>query len=187
MIKESYHADYGTLPWAECWAGDPRIRLQLLMADIEGQRFAVRMQFAPGLQAAPHKHTGEVHAITRAGSWAYLEYADSPANVPGSYLFEPPGTTHTLKVADDNDGATDVIFIIYGAMLHLDESDRVIGVTDAESVIAEYVAKVRRSHPALSLALPIGGSMGYVHLSDAALDRFVESVPAEFFGSAVAS
>lgn len=187
MIKESYHADYGTLPWAECWAGDPRIRLQLLMADIEGQRFAVRMQFQPGLQAVPHKHTGEVHAITRAGSWHYLEYADSPANVAGSYLFEPPGTTHTLKIADDNDGATDVIFIIYGAMLHVDENNQVIGVTDAESVIAEYAAKVRRAHPALRLALPIGGSMGYVDLSDPVLDQFVQSVPAELFGTAEAS
>jgi quercetin dioxygenase-like cupin family protein len=67
VIKESFHADTESLPWAEGWAGDPRIRLKLLMADIEGQRFAVRMQFAPGLTVAPHKHTGEVHAFTTAG------------------------------------------------------------------------------------------------------------------------
>src|SRR6188508_2611905 len=65
--KESFHADTSSLPWAERWAGDARIRLKLLMADIEGQRFAVRMQFAPGLTVAPHKHTGEVHAFTTAG------------------------------------------------------------------------------------------------------------------------
>ncbi len=27
MIKESFFADYSRLPWAECWAGDARIRL----------------------------------------------------------------------------------------------------------------------------------------------------------------
>lgn len=174
MIKESFHADYNRLPWAECWAGDPRIRLQLLMADIEGQRYAVRMQFAPGLLAMPHKHTGEVHAITRAGSWHYLEYADDPANEAGSYLFEPPGTTHTLKVADDPEGA-DVIFIIYGAMLHLDEHGNVIGVTDAESVISEYVSTVRASHPDAIINLPLGGTMAYAGVADALLDGFVRS------------
>jgi 2,4'-dihydroxyacetophenone dioxygenase len=162
MIKESFHADLDHLPWAECWADDPRIRLQLLMADIEGQRYAVRMQFEPGLLAAPHKHTGEVHAITLAGDWYYLEYAESPRNRKGSYLFEPPGTTHTLKVADEADGPTDVIFIIYGAMLHLDSDENVIALTDAESVIAEYTTKIGQSHPDIQLAIPIGGSMAYV-------------------------
>ena len=172
MIKESFHADYSQLPWAECWAGDPRIRLQMLMADIEGQRYAVRMQFQPGLLAVPHKHTGEVHALTRAGRWNYLEYADSPDNVAGSYLFEPPGTAHTLKIADDAGPVTAVIFVIYGAMLHLDDEGSVIGVTDAESVIAEYTAKVRSERPDATLRFPIGGFMSYVPVEDAALDKF---------------
>lgn len=164
MIKESFHADYHRLPWAESWSGDPRIRLQLMMADIEGQRFAVRMQFEPGLLAVPHKHTGEVHAITLAGKWSYLEYADSPDNVPGSYLFEPPGTEHTLKIADDAGPVTDVIFIIYGAMLHLGTDGGVVGITDAESVIAEYSERVREVDPAIELKIPIGGAMSYVGL-----------------------
>ena len=175
MIKESFHANYDKLPWAECWSGDPRIRLQMLMADIEGQRYAVRMQFEPGLLAVPHKHTGEVHAITLSGSWNYIEYADSPDNVAGSYLFEPPGTAHTLKIADDAGGITDVIFIIYGAMLHLAEDGSVLGITDAESVIAEYTAKVRATHPDIELNVPIGGAMSYVGVGDAALDRFANS------------
>jgi quercetin dioxygenase-like cupin family protein len=178
MIKESFHADYDRLPWAESWAGDPRIRLQLLMADIEGQRYAVRMQFEPGMLAMPHKHTGEVHAITRAGSWHYLEYADSPANEAGSYLFEPPGTTHTLKIAEGGECA-DVIFIIYGAMLHLDEQGNVIGVTDAESVISEYVSKVRASHPDATINLPIGGGMAYVGITDHEFDRYAANGPGE--------
>lgn len=175
MINESFHADYDRLPWAENWSGDPRIRLQMLMADIEGQRYAVRMQFQPGLLAVPHKHTGEVHALTLAGRWSYIEYAESPDNVPGSYLFEPPGTTHTLKIADDAVDITDIIFIIYGAMLHLGEDGSVIGITDAQSVIAEYTAKVRVAHPDIELNVPIGGSMSYISIAGASLDRLATS------------
>lgn len=166
MIKQSFHADTENLPWAENWAGDPRIRLKLLMADIEGQRFAVRMQFAPGLTVAPHKHTGEVHAFTTAGQWTYLEYPDSPPNVAGSYLFEPPGTTHTLQVAADNAGPTDVLFVIYGAMLHLDEAGAVVGVTDAESCLLEYPRLLAEQGTSVPERIAIGGFMAYGSLVD---------------------
>ena len=161
MIPESFHADSLALPWAENWADDPAIRLKLLMADVEGARFAVRMDFAPGTLVFPHKHTGEVHAYTFSGKWSYLEYPDSPPNVAGSYLFEPPGSTHQLKVADDAEGLTEVLFVIYGAMLHLDMAGTVMAVTDAESVLEEYSRRLRDQGIALGAKLPVGGSMQY--------------------------
>jgi quercetin dioxygenase-like cupin family protein len=161
IIPQSFHAASDDLPWAEAWAGDPRIRLKLLMADIEGARFAVRMAFEPGVEVAPHKHTGEVHAFTLAGEWAYLEYPESPPNRAGSYLFEPPGSTHTLKVADGLRGPTDVLFVIYGAMLHLGPDGAVVAVTDAESVLREYPELLRAQGKALPAATPTGGAMGY--------------------------
>jgi 2,4'-dihydroxyacetophenone dioxygenase len=161
LIKESFHADTEALPWAEGWANDPRIRLKLLKADIEGQRFAVRMQFAPGLTAVPHKHTGEVHAFTLAGKWRYLEYPDSPANVAGSYLFEPPGTTHTLQIAGDTEETTDVLFVIYGAMLHMDETGAILGITDAESCLEEYPRRLVEQGVALPERIATGGFMAY--------------------------
>ena len=161
MIKESFHADTVALPWADGWAGDPGIRLKLLMADIEGQRFAVRMQFAPGVVAAAHKHTGEVHAFTLAGRWRYLDYPDSPDNVAGSYLFEPPGTTHTLQIDPDIAELTDVLFVIYGAMLHLDEAGAIVGVTDAESCLAEYPRLLREQGQPVPDRIATGGFMTY--------------------------
>jgi 2,4'-dihydroxyacetophenone dioxygenase len=161
MIKESFHADTEALPWAENWAGDPAIRLKLLMADIEGQRFAVRMQFAPGLTVAPHKHTGEVHAFTTAGRWNYLEYPHSPDNVAGSYLFEPPGTAHTLQVSPDVGEPTDVLFVIYGAMLHLDADGAVLGVTDAESCLEEYPRRLAERGTPVPERIATGGFMAY--------------------------
>ena len=165
MIKESFHADTEALPWADNWAGDPGIRLKLLMADIEGQRFAVRMQFVSGLTALPHKHTGEVHAFTLAGRWTYLDYPDSPENVAGSYLFEPPGTTHTLQISPEVEGPTDVLFIIYGAMLHIGEDGSVVGITDAESCLEEYPRRLREQGSPLPERIPTGGFMGYAPLA----------------------
>ncbi|HEY1126022.1 MAG TPA: 2,4'-dihydroxyacetophenone dioxygenase family protein [Sphingobium sp.] len=158
---ESFHSDSLALPWAESWAGDERIHLKALMIDIEGGRYAVRMRFRAGLQVAPHKHTGEVHAYTFSGKWNYLEYADSPANVAGSYLFEPPGTTHTLRVADDAGEWTEVLFVLYGAMLHMDETGAIVAVTDAESVLAEYVQRLKEQNVPLPAHLPVGGRMAY--------------------------
>ena len=161
IIPESFHAAADDLPWAEGWAGDPRIALKLLMADVEGARFAVRMTFQPGTLVGKHKHTGEVHAMTQAGEWWYTEYPDSPKNRAGSYLFEPPGSTHTLKVADHVAGLTDVVFVIYGAMLHYDDAGQIVGVTDAESVLREYPQLLRAQGKVLPDKVPTGGAMGY--------------------------
>jgi quercetin dioxygenase-like cupin family protein len=46
-----------------------------------------------------HRHTGPVHAIVLRGHWHYLEH-DWVAQ-EGSYVFEPPGETHTLYVPED--------------------------------------------------------------------------------------
>jgi len=161
IIPESFHSASDALPWADNWAGDPGIKLKLLMADIEGGRYAVRMQFDPGLKVATHKHSGEIHAFTLAGEWAYIEYPGSPPNRAGSYLFEPPGSTHTLKVADNVDGPTDVLFIMYGAMLHLGPGGEIVGVTDAESVLREYPQLLRAQGKPLPSVIPTGGSMAY--------------------------
>jgi quercetin dioxygenase-like cupin family protein len=161
IVPESFHSASDALPWADNWAGDPGIKLKVMMADIEGGRFAVRMLFAPGLTVATHKHTGEIHAFTLAGEWSYTEYPDSPPNRAGSYLFEPPGSTHTLKVADHVEGYTDVLFIMYGAMLHLGPAGEIVGVTDAESVLREYPQLLREQGKAVPPTIPVGGSMAY--------------------------
>jgi 2,4'-dihydroxyacetophenone dioxygenase len=160
-IPGAFHTATDDVPFADDWAGTPGVRLKLLMADIEGARFAVRIRFAPGIQLPPHKHTGEVHAFTLAGEWFYLEHRETPPNRAGSYLFEPPGSTHTLKVADGNSGETDVVFVVYGAMIHLGPQGDVLAVGDAESHLRDWPAAVRAQGKALPETLPIGGSMAY--------------------------
>lgn len=45
-----------------------------------------------------HRHSGAVHALVLRGRWHYLEH-DWVAE-EGSYIYEPPGETHTLIVPD---------------------------------------------------------------------------------------
>jgi hypothetical protein len=46
-----------------------------------------------------HRHNGPVHALVLKGRWHYLEH-DWIAE-EGSYVYEPPGETHTLVVPID--------------------------------------------------------------------------------------
>ena len=157
----AFHTGTDELPFADDWAGTPGVRLKLLMADIEGARFAVRIRFAPGIVLPPHKHTGEVHAFTLSGEWSYLEHPDTPASRAGSYLFEPPGSTHTLKVAEHITEETDVVFVVYGAMIHLGPDGEALAVGDAESHLRDWPAAVLAQGKTLPDRLPIGGSMAY--------------------------
>jgi 2,4'-dihydroxyacetophenone dioxygenase len=135
-MPEAFHSATDDLPFADDWANTPGVRLKLLMADIEGARFAVRIRFAPGILLPPHKHTGEVHAFTLAGEWSYIEHPGIPPSRAGSYLFEPPGSTHTLKVADHLREETDVVFVVYGAMIHLGPKGEVLAIGDAKAIFA---------------------------------------------------
>jgi len=161
-IPEAFVVASEDLPFADDWLGIKGVRLKLLMADIEGGKFVVRIRFAPGTQLPPHKHSGEVHAFTLAGEWYYLEYEGQPPSKAGSYLYEPPGSTHTLKVADHNTGETDVMFVVYGAMLHMDDAGAIVAVGDAESHLRDYPAAIRAQDAKAKVGeIPVGGSMAY--------------------------
>ena len=157
----AFHTATDDLPYADDWAGTPGVRLKLLMADVEGARFAVRIRFAPGILLPPHQHTGEVHAYTLAGSWYYLEHAENPPSRAGSYLFEPPGSTHTLKVADDAGEETDVVFVVYGAMIHFGPDREILAVGDAASHLKDWPEALRAQGKPVPTRLPIGGNMQY--------------------------
>lgn len=142
-IPIALHVGTDDVPWVDDWLGVTGIRMKVLLADVEGGVFVVRVGFAPGMQLPTHLHTGAVHAYTFSGEWSYLEYPDSPPNRAGSYLYEPPGSTHTLKVADYNTEETDALFVIHGAMVLYDESGGVTDVIDAASHKRDYLALVK--------------------------------------------
>ena len=58
-----------------------------------------------------HRHPQAVHGFVLKGRWRYLEH-DWEAT-EGSYVFEPPGETHTLYVPPDVEvsGTTEQVYL----------------------------------------------------------------------------
>lgn len=76
---------------------------------------------------ARHRHSGPVHAYVIKGRWCYLEH-DWVAE-EGSYVFEPPGETHTLVVPE---GTSDMItlFHVTGSLIYVDPDGTAVGYDD---------------------------------------------------------
>lgn len=111
--------------------------LQLLHVDLNIGLWISKTRFKPGTQITRHYHTGLVYAVTLQGKWFYKETPDF-VNKPGSYLFEPAGSLHTLTVPEDQDEDTVVWFAIYGANLNVDDDGNVISIIDAPAALALY-------------------------------------------------
>jgi 2,4'-dihydroxyacetophenone dioxygenase len=144
-IPAALHRAEKDLPFVAYQEG---VVFQLLHADVEAGLWVVRVRLQPGVTIQRHKHTGEVFGFTLTGSWKYLEYPE--VNIPGSYLYEPAGSIHTLHVPDTNTEVTDVWFAIRGANLNLDDEGKVESVLDAGAVLSIYKAVCEES----GLALP---------------------------------
>ena len=80
---------------------------------------------------------------TTGGLPAVVWFSESAPSRAGSYLYEPAGSTHTLKVADHNTEDTDVLFISYGAMIVYDEEGNIIAARDAAAERDDYIAHLR--------------------------------------------
>lgn len=82
-----------------------------------------------------HRHAGGVHAYVIKGSWFYLEH-DWVAR-EGSYIFEPPGETHTLMVPDDCDEMI-TLFTVQGPLIFVDPYGVATGYEDVFTRIEKY-------------------------------------------------
>ena len=88
-----------------------------------------------------HRHSSPVHVFTLKGRWHYPE-KDWIAEA-GTYVFEPPGDTHTLMVPE---GCSDMMFLanVKGTLLYVDEQGNPTGFDDVftriESARKHYIA-----------------------------------------------
>jgi hypothetical protein len=91
-----------------------------------------------------HRHSGGVHAWVMKGRWHYLEH-DWVAE-EGSYIFEPPGETHTLVVPE---GCTEMItlFQVNGSLIYVDPQGAATGYED----VFTRVEKARAHYAAVGL------------------------------------
>jgi hypothetical protein len=92
-----------------------------------------------GGRIGTHRHRGPVSAITLEGSWGYYEY-DWVAT-PGSFVYETPGTAHTLY-SDDPNGMK-AMFWINGAIEFFDEAGKLTDTLDVFWFINHYVSHCR--------------------------------------------
>ena len=74
-----------------------------------------------------HRHPNPVHGFVLKGRWHYLEH-DWVAE-QGSYVFEPPGETHTLVVPDDVEEML-TLFQVNGVMYYVDPWGKPLGYED---------------------------------------------------------
>eukprot|EP00587_Corethron_hystrix_P010963 CAMPEP_0113297350 /NCGR_PEP_ID=MMETSP0010_2-20120614/252_1 /TAXON_ID=216773 ORGANISM="Corethron hystrix, Strain 308" /NCGR_SAMPLE_ID=MMETSP0010_2 /ASSEMBLY_ACC=CAM_ASM_000155 /LENGTH=205 /DNA_ID=CAMNT_0000150231 /DNA_START=195 /DNA_END=809 /DNA_ORIENTATION=+ /assembly_acc=CAM_ASM_000155 len=86
------------------------------------------LRFKGGGILGRHYHPSPVHALTLRGSWGYVEH-DWKAT-PGTYVFEPPGETHTLVVDEDCQEMV-AMFHVTGSLIYKDAvSGETVGYDD---------------------------------------------------------
>eukprot|EP00579_Thalassiosira_antarctica_P001553 CAMPEP_0201871834 /NCGR_PEP_ID=MMETSP0902-20130614/4662_1 /ASSEMBLY_ACC=CAM_ASM_000551 /TAXON_ID=420261 /ORGANISM="Thalassiosira antarctica, Strain CCMP982" /LENGTH=248 /DNA_ID=CAMNT_0048397935 /DNA_START=8 /DNA_END=754 /DNA_ORIENTATION=- len=89
------------------------------------------LKFTGGGILGRHRHSSPVHAVTFKGSWGYREH-DWHAH-PGTYVFEPPGETHTLVVDEDCEEMV-ALFHVTGSLLYVsEETGEITGFDDVFS------------------------------------------------------
>lgn len=123
------------VPYADTGVG---IGLKILRCDPAAGVWVIQNRFDPGVRLPRHKHTGTVEGFTITGRWHYLEY--DFWSEAGSYIHEPAGSVHTLDVPAENSGPTEVLFVIEGALLDLDDDDSVVTVNDGPGTLEAYYA-----------------------------------------------
>ena len=82
-----------------------------------------------------HLHPQPVHGYVIKGRWRYLEH-DWVAE-EGSYIFEPPGETHTLTVPDDCREMI-TLFTVHGSLMYVDPDGKSLGYDDVFTRIDKY-------------------------------------------------
>jgi quercetin dioxygenase-like cupin family protein len=128
------HVGEHDLPYAE--AGDGSA-LQLQHVDLNSNIWISKVRLPPGYKVVTHFHTGHVYGVTLEGRWFYAEAPDA-VNAPGSYLFEPSGSVHTLCTPADQEGNTVVWFAVHGSNINLDPESKVVSVMDARLALEAY-------------------------------------------------
>ena len=74
-----------------------------------------------------HRHSSPVTGYTLAGTWGYLEHEWTARE--GTFIFEPPGETHTLVVRPEA-GHMTVLFHNFGPLMTVDAAGEVCDYVD---------------------------------------------------------
>lgn len=132
----------------ELWVPQaPKVSFRPLLLNVSAGYFVNLLRVERAGILSRHRHTGPVAACVLRGSWHYLEHEWSAPQ--GSFVFEPPGETHTLEVLDDGPEMI-TLFHVTGSYLYVDPDGRIEGIEDVFTKLA-----AARAHYS-SLGLPAG-------------------------------
>ncbi len=106
--------------------GDGVWSLPLLFNVAQGSWINITRAKGKGI-ISRHRHPAAVTGFTLEGAWGYLEH-DWTAKT-GTFIFEPPGETHTLVVREDP-GHMMVLFHNFGPFIKVDEEGNTTGYED---------------------------------------------------------
>jgi len=112
----------------------PGMKLWPLYIDAEAGTWVLYARYGGGTRLPVHFHTGQVHFFTTKGRWNYAEYPDDP-QTEGSYLYEPPGSVHSLSIPDDVD-VMEGFMVVSGVNINFDEDGNYLGTDHAGSMEA---------------------------------------------------
>jgi 2,4'-dihydroxyacetophenone dioxygenase len=121
---------------------------RLLRADRELGVWVIRIRIDPNVVLPRHKHTGVAQVATLGGSWWYREYGQLYA--ANSFIYEQAGSTHTLEAGD---AGADLLAMVAGANLNLDEDGNVTQIIDAEWIRSFYLRRCEKQNIAMPSSL----------------------------------
>ncbi len=109
--------------------GLPGFNVTPLFLDPENGIWVLYVKVDPGAAVPTHFHTGPVHLYTTKGEWYYKEYPED-VQTPGSYMYEPGGSYHTLT----SDKGAEFFNLVIGANINFDENGEFMNVMDAKAI-----------------------------------------------------
>jgi len=93
-----------------------------------------------------HRHSSPVTGYTLSGAWGYIEHEWTA--VAGTFIFEPPGETHTLVVKphpkDPSSDSMTVLFHNYGPLMHVNDDGETTGYVDVFTRLEDCKAHYRK-------------------------------------------
>jgi len=126
----------------------PGMMLWPLFLDPDNGVWVLYARYGAGTRMPQHFHTGQVHFFTTKGRWNYAEYPDDPQTA-GSYLYEPPGSVHSLTIPDDSEG-TEGFMVVNGVNINFDDEGNYIDTSHAGSM-EEMILQVAKAQ---GIAMP---------------------------------
>jgi len=131
LAAATEYTDAARLPFAEVTRPWGTIYTKLLSVSRVSNTLVSIQKLKAGLELPKHHHSGSVHAYTFEGAWRYKEY-DWIARA-GSYVYEAPGTNHSLQVLED----VTALFVVQGAFIYFDEAGKVTSFSDPMTVVED--------------------------------------------------